>query len=722
MPSPTVTTSRRFATATNAGVALGLGLFLIEALCRADLSKHKTLIGVQLGISLAVIICLAVGKSFYRDKDQTLPPTTAKSFDLNATKSGGSTNISGKWIERHVSGNWIERHVHFWQRSANYFGMASRSEFVIAAGLFLCLVAITLVNLVHRKFDSDEPQHLHIIWEWTRSFIQYRDNFDNHMPLFQIAFASIVGLIGERATIIQSMRFVLFPMYFVAVWATYRIGTVLFSRRAGVWAVIGVGFFSGYYPNIGDFRPNNLWSPLWLLCIAVLIGGAMTVRRALIAGLLLGLCFGLSMKSTVFLFSLLVSAVLILAITPQKLRDACSAEASRRRVHIVQCAAAFLVTTAVVPLIIMLFFALHGLWPEFRYGVFDFNMLATRVYGPWLVYKSHTVLAVVIVVAVVPIVLCAAKWIITGNPVVETGNSALGTASVAHTGNPAFGVAFLLLVCSVYYLALQIFWTPISRTYPPIYPLIFVLCIGGLLNLEGWLTLPADRSASAVGEAGSFPSQTAGRLPAILRLVTLPGLVALVEFALVLGFHPFLKNGTKKETELLREVLTLTKPDDYVLDAKCETIFRRRSFRPVLERITIKALQRGLIVDDAPQRCIATRTCVVSAQIIRRLSTNSQQFLEQNYLPVTNNLYVAGMILKRPNGPPKAEFNLAIPATYAIVSNDGQVSGTLDGTNYDRPRFLDAGPHSFESPSSSQTVALIWAQAAKYGFTPLASK
>ncbi|HEX4639666.1 MAG TPA: hypothetical protein VH170_09280 [Chthoniobacterales bacterium] len=58
------------------------------------------------------------------------------------------------------------------------------------------------------------------------------------------------------------------------------------------------------------------------------------------------------------------------------------------------------------------------------------------------------------------------------------------------------------------------------------------------------------------------------------------------------------------EEKLLREVLTLTFAEDYVLDGKGETIFRRRCFRPLLERITRKAIKRGIINDDAPQRCI----------------------------------------------------------------------------------------------------------------------
>ncbi|HWX18259.1 MAG TPA: hypothetical protein VNY07_16905, partial [Chthoniobacterales bacterium] len=67
-------------------------------------------------------------------------------------------------------------------RCANYLDM-SRAEFIAAAGLFALMIAFRLVNMVRYRFDSDESQHMHVIWAWARGFVQYRDVFDNHMPL-----------------------------------------------------------------------------------------------------------------------------------------------------------------------------------------------------------------------------------------------------------------------------------------------------------------------------------------------------------------------------------------------------------------------------------------------------------------------------------------------------------------------------------------------------------
>src|ERR1044072_7686642 len=206
----------------------------------------------------------------------------------------------------------------FAQRGAEYFCMSGPAEFAAAASLFIIMIALKLVNMTHNRFDSDESQHTHVIWAWARGFVQYRDVFDNHMPLFQIMFAPIFGAIGDRATILYWLRFILLPMYFVGAWCTYRIGELLFSRRAGAWAVILAGLYSKYHFISLEFRTDNLWAPLWLLCVLTLINGSLTVPRALRAGLFVGVCFSVSMKSLLLLVMLLVGASLAFFLVRRK--------------------------------------------------------------------------------------------------------------------------------------------------------------------------------------------------------------------------------------------------------------------------------------------------------------------------------------------------------------------------------------------------------------------
>lgn len=180
------------------------------------------------------------------------------------------------------------------------------------------------------------------------------------------------------------------------------------------------------------------------------------------------------------------------------------------------------------------------------------------------------------------------------------------------------------------------------------------------------------------------------------------------------------KDDTRHDTQLLRDVLALTDPGDYVLDCKGETIFRRRCSRHILERITISAIQRGIIADDAPQRCIETHTAVVATINKQRFSPSTRQFVERNYLPVTDDLRVAGVILQASNeNPRRYDFKVAIPTSYKIISRDQNVSGMLDGTPYDGARFLESGAHTFESTSTSNELFLLWTQAVDRHFTPV---
>src|SRR5205809_225445 len=254
------------------------------------------------------------------------------------------------------------------RRIADYFGLSYPQEFTSAVSLLIALILLRVITVMHYKFGADEPQHLHVIWGWARGFVQYRDLADNHMPLFQILCAPIYKLIGDRATILYWMRILLQPLYIVAFWCTYRIGSLLFSRRVGVWAAILPGLSFDYAFCSVEFRTDNLWAPLWLLCMSVLLGGALTTRRALIAGLLMGLCFGVSMKTSLLVMSTVIGGSMTLIFV------------GRERLgigwrQILGALTAFFATALIVPATIMAAFALYGIWPQFRYWIFDHNVV-----------------------------------------------------------------------------------------------------------------------------------------------------------------------------------------------------------------------------------------------------------------------------------------------------------------------------------------------------------
>src|SRR5437762_12130904 len=406
------------------------------------------------------------------------------------------------------------RRSSFAQRASDYFAMSGPAEFVAAAGFLVLMVAVKIVNMTRYRFDSDESQHMHVIWAWARGFVQYRDVFDNHMPLFQIMFAPIFGVIGDRATILYWMRFILLPMYFVGAWCTYRIGGSLFSRRAGIWAVLLAGLYTKYHFISLEFRTDNLWAPLWLLCITVLVTGPLTARRALVAGLLLGLCFGVSMKSILFLLSIALAALLTLLLVGRRNLVLSST-------HLVQCIAAFVVSTATIPATIMIFFAFKGLWHDFLYCVFDFNLLAPGTSRNSLAYRLPLALTII---SVLLVSVYVARRMIRGTDV---------------TGL-AFRRVFVLMVCTSYFLAFNTFWPVRSHDDdPPFYPLVAVLCSGALLAAS-------TKLISFKWNAGEN-----------LRRVPVPLFLAVGEIFVLIAMQPIWKDRTKRESDLLRNVLTL---------------------------------------------------------------------------------------------------------------------------------------------------------------------
>jgi hypothetical protein len=636
---------------------VGLGILLFEALLRINLSKHVWLVVSQAGLAALLVACVWFAAL------QRRRASSSATFD----KTGKTVPRESRTTDSLI------------QRTSNYFQIPHPIEFLLAVLLFVLLIVLSALNVLRQSVNSDEPQHLHTIWGWVRGFVQYRDLFDNHMPLFHILFAPIFAMIGERPTIVYWMRLALLPMNFVAAWCTYRVGSVLFSRRAGLWAMLSVGLFINYYHDATDFGPNNLWLPLWLLCLLTLLTGTMSVRRALVAGVLLGFCFAVSMKSTVFLLSLILSALLTIILSCGKQLGASWPVLTAR-------AAAFLFGSALIPAVILIFFARMGVWREFRYGVFDFNLLANRFYEDRIVYKSNPFLGFLILAMVLPPIIYTGRWIIRAASTCEGA------------GLPRL---FVLLVCGFYFVVVQIFWPPISRTYRPILPLAVVLATGALLAFPNALAI----------------RPTFGR---VFRVLPLPAFVAVVELLFLLGTHPFLKTGRKSESGLLRQVLALTGPDDYVFDCKGETIFRKRSSPFILERITIKAIQHGMLIDDTPRRCIETRTALVGALTLRCFSQSTRQFIERNYLPISDEVRVAGTRLTASMDPGQHSFEIVIPGSYEIVSSDGPVSGTLDGVTYDGARFLDVGRHSFESESKPSELFCVWGRAVERNLLPVA--
>jgi hypothetical protein len=553
---------------------------------------------------------------------------------------------------------------------ADYFGLSYPPEFTSAASLLIALILLRVITITHYKFGTDEPQHLHVIWGWARGFVQYRDLADNHMPLFHILCAPIYMLIGDCGTILYWMRIVLQPLYVVAFWCTYRIGSLLFSRRVGVWAAILVGLSTDYVFCSVEFRTDNLWAPLWLLCVSALLNGALTMRRALIAGFLMGLCFGVSMKTLLLVMSILIGGSVTLILVGRE-RLGIGWE------QILGALAAFFASAMIVPATIVAAFALYGIWPQFRYWVFDHNVV------PGL--RNHPAWWVIIFAVGFPLVTLGARRIVAATP--ETVVAARRS--------------FVFVTAGFFITALVSFWPFLSRQdYLPFYPLAFVICTGAVLTIS-------DRWARH------------RNIAKIWRVVPTPALVGVCELLVALLVHPFWEDKAKLESDLLRAMLKLTEPGDFVFDRRGETVFRQRCFYPIIETFTKERIRRGLMADNVIQRCIDTRTCV--AILPDNMPPATFRFVEQNYLPIGNRLRVAGVLLHSSTDGKHFDFETVIPASYKIIARDVRtVMGVLDGERYEgKERFLSPGIHTFVQTSTGHDLVVFWAQAVDRHFRPI---
>jgi len=559
---------------------------------------------------------------------------------------------------------------------------AEIAAFLLIAALGL---ALRLVYVFHYPFNSDEPQHLHVAWAWTQGLVQYRDIFDNHTPLFHMLSAPVVAFLRESPDVLYAMRLAMIPLFLTGLWATYALGRIVFSPRVGLWAALLAGLEPVFFFESLEYRTDVLWMALWFLMLVVLLGGAWTRRRSLAAGLVLGLALCVSLKSVLLVAALAGAALgmpFVLARGAGAREVLAEALASLAPRAIGSRLALFVAGAVAPPFALTLLFASLGALRPFVYGTVLHNCLPGL--GGWS--RSWRALDFALI------------WVLT----------VMGVRALVRRLRPDArreGLAFLALLASLYCAALYLLWPIFTRQdMLPWYPLILILFTGGV-----------DRAWRALaGPRGGVPGRAVARGSA---WVLAP--MALFEIGLLVHGESLHHDRTGPQRQLIAEVLRLTDAGDYVLDLKGETVFRRRPMYYVFETITKLRMNGGWLPERIQEEVLAHGACVAVAEI-DRWPLRTQRFLEQNYL-VVGRVRVAGRFLT-PSDPARPrdrlEFDVTIPARYAIVAEQGVVAGLLDGAPYDGPRLLPAGRHAFTVASGAGRLALVWAQAIERGFSP----
>ena len=240
--------------------------------------------------------------------------------------------------------------------------------------------------------------------------------------------------------------------------------------------------------------------------------------------------------------------------------------------------------TAIVPLLIMGFFAAKGVWSQFQYCVFAHNLEPSN---------RNTYLNPLVLVVGLPILIYATQKVIKKetNPIV------------------AFRSYFSLHHLRQVFLLMRGAWPHATREdYLPFFPLLALICVAILFKVSEKL-------------------RERGLMPHLLLRFSLPAVVATLVMFLDLAPRLPVTNEAASEVNLVRDVLALTNPDDPVFDCKGETVFRPRSVRYVLETITLDRIERGEIAHELKGNrrrwCTESRRSVANSRRMTRSFSKS---------------------------------------------------------------------------------------------------
>ena len=547
-------------------------------------------------------------------------------------------------------------------------GSVIHTDTVTPVLLIWAALTLKIVCAFHYRIDSDESQHLHVVWNWTQGMLPYRDVFDNHSPLFQALCAPLFQLLGERADILIPMRLAMIPLFVVCLWLVWKIGTSVFSRRAGLWAAAFTACYPPFLLTSTEFRPDDLWTVVWLAIIWILSSGQPKPDRAFFAGVLLGVSFCISMKTVLLAISIVcaLGAIWVLRRSLGK---------PMHWTNLAACGFSASVGVLLAPCITALFFILHGAGAEMYYGVFDHNVLPGKV-------------------TLVNIAVGLLKWLAFMAAPICIALLFLKRARSKDQREISRWM-FVPLVTICYFATLKSFWQFLTaEDFLPLHPLLMIVLAAALLFCIDFL-------------------KTGARV----LLQGLPSFFSLGGLVWLFCIGSPLQNQTQEKLGIVENALRLTTPADYVMDSKGETIFRRRASRLVFEEITGWRLKRGLMKDDIVERLIVTRAPLTT---LLRMPQKESKFIERNYIPVAFRLRVLGQILQPEPGGQGSDFSfeIVIPSCYSILAEYGALAGTLNDEPWVASRILAPGHYHFHRISGGGKLALIWTRAVNNGYSP----
>ncbi len=529
----------------------------------------------------------------------------------------------------------------------------------LATGVQLTLRVLYLFN---HKTDSDETQHLHVIWGWTQGLVQYRDLFDNHAPLFHLMLAPAVLLIGEHSDILVLARALLVPFVGLSLWATYRLGARLWSRSVGAWAALLSGLAPIWLLTSSEFRADVLWMALWLCSLLVLLGRTITPRRGFLGGLLLGATLATSLKSILLLVSLALAGLVVATL---RRRDGERAGQGWNGRVVAWTAAGFLL----LPALILFAFWRLGALAALSYCTVEHNALPGL--GFWKSPSPRLLFLPAALLALVP----AARHMLRQ----RAADSAARPRVV------------LFLTTALFLVLLEGYWPLITREdFLPWVPTMVLLAVATART--ACMRLERGRQESI------FP----------IGLVAALAVVAALEIIDVSRTEAAWRDDDSGQPRLLADVLSLTRDHEPIMDAKGETVFRSRPYYFVLEGITTARIARGLLPDRIALDVERTRThfAVLDND---RFPPAGRRFLNTHFVPV-GTLRVLGSDLGKSSvdGALERSFDVSYLERFAVLADGAPARGRLDGTPYRGARELAVGQHRYRPAKGESHVVVVW--------------
>jgi hypothetical protein len=457
------------------------------------------------------------------------------------------------------------------------------------------------------------------------------------------------------------------PLWLLSLYFIGSVGARIYTKRGSLWAVVLAAASARFFFKMGEFRTDVLWTLLWFAVLACF--SHPNPRFFKWGGLLLGAALAVSLKTSMMILALLYSGVGVALFAWRSRRHGLLREIGR-------CLFPTLVAFAIIPGLVIAYFASHGALADMKRCVLTHNEL------PDIDQLARARGYILQILAGLVASLAGAYFCI------ENTHRPRGVAR-----------AFILLATAGYYILVRFCWPIITaQDYAPLDPLFFAWLAPMLL---------------IVGESIAAKLRVGWRKTAVRNVpVTV---VLLFNFWGIFQMANPLRNLTQSEIVMVGDVLRLTSPGEFVMDNKGETIFRNRAYYYVLETLTLERMKRGLLQDNMVERMIATHTAVVHSPL--HMPDQDVNWEHANYVSV-GSVDVLG--LKFPKEDAEIfPFKIVIPDRFAIATDRGNVTGTLDGEPITGPRELAVGPHEFRpGEHTGQRYALVWARAVEKGYSP----